>query len=1312
METGMDLAEVEKLRREIEILNGQLEAMSRVADPGGFAKLVKKIAEAERALAQMNVGMARTDKEMRGLGQQAEGVSDGMQKVGKASGKASGEVVSGVAAQREALSGLREEYGQVAESVAAMAAGSAKDGLLAELEQIKGKLDEAAVSLNGAQEAQAGYTSGAVTLEAQVARTRERMELLASAGAANSEEYRQMQDELRLLGAAYGSVDERQQEVTGGASQWTGLIEGVKGLSSAVAVGDSVLGVFIQDNELLAEVQSRLQGVISVLSNAQQVSNTLQETGAFRTATFRKATELFSLAQTKLAVTLGISTVAAKALMATLTLGLSVALSGIVYLIDKWSSNQKKAAEEQKALADIQKRGVDGVTSQVVAYKQLQQQWNALGDDMEARKNFIEENRLEIDKLGVSVENVNDADSLFVENSRRFLEMLKLRALAMGAVEAASEKYKESLSARIEADALKKKHYTPEETENGKVTKPGRWDDGVALQKYNQLMVTSKDAERVAGDFLSEQMKIAGEISKTLGEIGGKGNKTSVREQIAALDAKIAQGEKDLEKSRAGDSKKSVDEIQAAVAKLKALKDARAVLVGDRSEKGAVEKAEKEISQLVLDGQLKLEAARLAVVKDGKEKRLAASKAEYEAQDREITRWFEDIKAKRAEQKKAPTAQESQLYEDRKTGNQAAWEQRDAAISEEYSRGSKERMKAMADMLVSEEARKIEAIEARYKKEKEWADGQLKAGEMTTDEHRTFSADAERVRENEKYKAMLGDLKDFQGQKEKLEADWKARIDAAGGDTDLVGRLTAGRDKALNELNGQMLMASAEWVRLFGNLDTLTISELDKLIGSIQSKLNSGDLKLNPIDLKSVLGKLSEAREVVATKSPFKGLGDSMSEMKKALGDLRQKEAEGLKGEALDEYKAKVENAAGNVKKAVGKVGESYGKVSGVMKDAAELIGMVDAGIGETVGNALALGDAVMNIGGVVAEAVTQFSAGMTAMEAASVVLLVIKAVLLAVTAAMSLFNGDKKHEKKIQNYAKEIKSLERAYEKLGKAIDKSYSSEKVALIDQQEENLKQQQVLLQQQIEEERKKKKTDNGKIDEWKNQIDTLNDEIAEMKERRIESIMGKDVQAALDDFAQAYVDAWASGEDRAKAMKDVVKDMIKGAVVEMIKMRMSPEVNKLMEYLASAVTDGITAQEQAVIDGMTNDIYRAGEAAASGYEQFLTGEKEEPTDGVSGQLQAALTEGTASQVLGAVNMMNIRTAEILQVNMEHRDVSRAGFVDVCGVLRESFEVQKRIEVNTAAAVSGLKEGFDRLDGRLVNIESNTKGYNGRG
>lgn len=98
----------------------------------------------------------------------------------------------------------------------------------------------------------------------------------------------------------------------------------------------------------------------------------------------------------------------------------------------------------------------------IVTLKQLQQEWKNL--ETTAKKDqWIKDNKSNFDQLGVSVNNVTDAENIFVNNTEAVINALKLRAKAAAAQKLAADEYEKALIARNKA-----------ETEAGKG--PSGWD--------------------------------------------------------------------------------------------------------------------------------------------------------------------------------------------------------------------------------------------------------------------------------------------------------------------------------------------------------------------------------------------------------------------------------------------------------------------------------------------------------------------------------------------------------------------------------------------------------------------------------------------------------------------------------------------------------------------------------------------------------------------------------------------------------------------------------------------------------------------
>lgn len=98
---------------------------------------------------------------------------------------------------------------------------------------------------------------------------------------------------------------------------------------------------------------------------------------------------------------------------------------------------------------EIEKNGA-GIGDEIAVLKKLQSQWNAFGNDLEAKKKFIEENREAFHNLGVEVGNIGDAENVLVNNSSNFIKSMRLKAEATAAFKLASKAYEEYIKAEKE----------------------------------------------------------------------------------------------------------------------------------------------------------------------------------------------------------------------------------------------------------------------------------------------------------------------------------------------------------------------------------------------------------------------------------------------------------------------------------------------------------------------------------------------------------------------------------------------------------------------------------------------------------------------------------------------------------------------------------------------------------------------------------------------------------------------------------------------------------------------------------------------
>ena len=194
-------------------------------------------------------------------------------------------------------------------------------------------------------------------LTMQLREMQDAMARMRLSGQQNTEEYRKMAAEAANLSDTLQDLNTQTRILSNDDANLQGFMSGMSGLAGILTTATGALSLFASENENLQKIQTRLQSVMAVTMGLQQVFNTLNKDSAFRLVTVVKMKNLLTTATTRLSAALGISNVAAKALMGTLTLGLSVAVSGLIYLWDRYSSAQEKAAEKLRERVEIEKDG-------------------------------------------------------------------------------------------------------------------------------------------------------------------------------------------------------------------------------------------------------------------------------------------------------------------------------------------------------------------------------------------------------------------------------------------------------------------------------------------------------------------------------------------------------------------------------------------------------------------------------------------------------------------------------------------------------------------------------------------------------------------------------------------------------------------------------------------------------------------------------------------------------------------------------------------------------------------------------------------
>ncbi len=266
---------------------------------------------------------------------------------------------------------------------------------------------------------------------------------------------------------------------------WDAAKQGINALSAGLqgVVSAGILGK--KSTEELVAVLTKLKGIEAATNSIITIGNTLQRESALMMGIAKVQALALAKAKTlETAATKG-ATIAQKAfnivakvnpyvLLATAVVAVGTALFAFTKRTKeatKAQEEENKKIEEGKKRFDEYKTTVGSAVGNVVGkFKSLQKSYKDLTTEME-KKRWIDENKTAFEQLGLKIQDVNDADKIFIEQSEQVIAALKARAKANALQSLYEKEYVKQVEAEIAAaEDLEKAKNTP-------VKKSGEWQD-------------------------------------------------------------------------------------------------------------------------------------------------------------------------------------------------------------------------------------------------------------------------------------------------------------------------------------------------------------------------------------------------------------------------------------------------------------------------------------------------------------------------------------------------------------------------------------------------------------------------------------------------------------------------------------------------------------------------------------------------------------------------------------------------------------------------------------------------------------------
>lgn len=464
----------------------------------------------------------------------------------------------------------------------------------------------------------------------------------------------------------------------------------------------------------------------------------------------------------------------------------------------------------------------------------------------------------------------------------------------------------------------------------------------------------------------------------------------------------------------------------------------------------------------------------------------------------------------------------------------------------------------------------------------------------------------------EDYKDYAQRIKDIERNLQKDLADIESQRGQLG--EEATDRLIAQRKKKASEdaasTKFEQFKSSEDWAKTFDDLDRLSSATLSRLIKNLEEFKNTTGQSLKVNEFKELVNVLKKLRDESESRNPFKTLSDGIKEYAEATEKLKkaQKElgfiqdggevttgvsetshTETKKTDGGLSYQAKVvdkltpklktlADAEKEVTDAQDEQNEASDKVQVGFGDIVDMANLLIGTLGD-LGSAFdALGNDSM---GDTLSAVQEVAGGLlnTAQSGATLFAGISSgnpmAIMQGATGVVSGITGiigsiakahDKKLDKAIQRSQLEVKKLSNDYKNLQSVIERQLGAVTQSQSKEMIANLQKQQEEVQKQMKAEQDKKDSDASKIEDYKQQYIELGEQIKYFYEDLASEQFGIDLKGWSDQISEALVNAFANGEDAAKAFDDTVADIMRNVIKEMISLNViKPAMNKLRDYL---------------------------------------------------------------------------------------------------------------------------------------------------
>lgn len=1117
--------------------------------------------------------------------------------------------------QKDVIADLEKQYKELQKTIEDIAPGQAKVALMQDAAELATEIELEKNALSDLENYVRENAGNHENLRQKLVQVKNEMIQLAAAGERGSARYQELSELANQYQSAIDEVNATMESL-GGNNALNGIVETLSLAASGMAVYQGITALAGVENENLEKIMVRLQATMSIAIGIQQLQNSLQRNSAVIQAILAFQANMRARAEALATAATLRATIAQRAFNFVANQNpyvlLAMAIITVVGALALMSKGNQQAAEDQKK---INEATAESAAGQIVAYKQLQNQYERLGDSLKAKEKFIEDNKNKFEDLGVVIENVADAEKFFVDGSDVFIQSLMLRAEAAANAQLAVEKYKEAIEASMNASQDESAEETLKYNINPNNSGVSKWIRGIF---YKDDLATAIEGQKQAdklikkeAELLQKSNDLRNQVAKTTATPPSKGTDPWYEAEISRLQNlrnKVVHGTKEYE-----EYSKQIQKYRDILNPPKAKKGKKEKELAEVFDQGSTSRLQQQISlldrsmsRMGKDGLVALRmidkygkeysSNQLISLEEAKKRRLELANELAEVEKRIQIKSVKDILDENTKLfnqyystvESLGVESANRIYGSLLKNGETQFEQlkklqENLVLKELWGNLSDEDKSVLTEVnsAINQMTGKQSSLDSFKNTLQQTLSG------MKTDAERLLyvqeqiknlknqdfdSGKAASLAETEReiqstlqnqYQEFLNEQESFEQKKLAIEtkyAEIRKKIQTSNVSESDKKRLT---NNSFKEQGKDISSASVEafkktdlWVKAFGDLDRIGPKTLQKLKKGLQEFVSVNGVNLKADELKIIQDQITRLDDLITANNPYKAIGvavDIYKQKRKELNDVEKKS-----GKDSDEYKAKLEET----NKAFVEIVTVAGAAAKATVEVVGSIGDAFGGLSDDLKQTLA--EVQQLIDGIVNTVAGYFSGNYGQM---------ISGIVQIVGAMVKLLSGDKGRERDIKKWQTAVDELKTSYNELQYAIEKTAGEASLAMNRGLIENLEEQKRLLIQMRDEEAKKKKSDAGKIASFNDQISQVSQQINDVLENFKKSVTTTEFKDLATKLADALIEGFGKGEDAALSFEKVVDEVMKNAVINALKVKiLEPAMKTFVDNLYSSMGYG--------------------------------------------------------------------------------------------------------------------------------------------